>query len=127
MKKMRPTTALAKKRAKARENASDITGMLNVECLMLNVECWRDRHSTFNIQHSTFPSLPSDLGKKCLTRNGPPQKPLHQIPSRLLASAGEDHRPEAAAGLLVHHVGTEGGDQVEGDDLGPHVAVVAGG
>src|SRR5205823_3766814 len=100
----------------------------NVECLMLNVKwlcfSFNIQHSTFNIPRSPFPSLSPDLRKKRLTRHRPPQKHLHQIPRRLFTSPAQDHLPKAAAGLGVHHVRAERGDEIERDHFRPHVAVV---
>src|SRR5262245_17212859 len=85
------------------------------------------RRAKRTAQARAAPSLTADLREERLARHRPPQESFHQIPRRLLASSAQDHLPEPPPRLLVHDVRAESGDQVEGDHLGPHVAVVAGG
>src|SRR5436190_15064676 len=119
MKKMRPTTRRAKRTAQARASWSFMRVMQKAECRMQNGRGYPLLHSAFCLLHS----LPPYLREKRLARHRPPEEPLHQVARRLLAAAAEDHLAEAAAGLGVRHVGAEGGDEVERDHLGPHVAV----
>src|SRR6185436_13822781 len=63
---------------------------------------------------SIFAGLrPANMLEKRIARDGPAQKPLHHVAGGLLAAAGEDHFAEAAAGVGVHHIRAECGDEIE--------------
>src|ERR1051325_2105883 len=71
-------------------------------------------------------SLPDDVREKRVARDGASEEALDHGPGRLLAAAAEDHFAEAAAGLAVHEIRAEGGQEIERDHFRPHIAVIAG-
>src|SRR2546428_4324911 len=72
-------------------------------------------------------SLASNLLEKSLAGDGAAEEALDEVAGGFFAPAAEDQVAEASAGRCVHEIGTECPDQIECDDLRPHVAVVAGG
>src|SRR3954451_19249766 len=81
----------------------------------------QERYRNLFVRISLFAA---DLGEEGFTGNRPPKKLLHQIPRRLLTSSGKYQLPKSPPRRRVHEIAAKRRDEIERDDLRPHIAVV---